>query len=105
LNRYGWWKRQDGATCHQDRLIRQQLIEQLTREILNYDCRVSARRRSGRDSISCTALGLAGDIEDRARPIQSDTARRVTRGYAGQAGGHSARASNMLIVERTRTNA
>ena len=37
LNRYGWWKRQDGATCHQDRLIRQQLIEQLTREILNYD--------------------------------------------------------------------
>ena len=29
LNRYGWWKRQDGATCHQDRLIRQQLIEQL----------------------------------------------------------------------------
>jgi hypothetical protein len=35
LNRYGWWKRQDGATCHQDRLIRQQLIEQLTREILN----------------------------------------------------------------------
>jgi hypothetical protein len=37
LNRYGWWKRQDGATCHQDRLIRQQLIEQLTREIMNYD--------------------------------------------------------------------
>jgi hypothetical protein len=35
-------------------------------------------------------LSLAGgaiDIEDRARPIQSDTARRVTPGYAGQAGG------------------
>jgi hypothetical protein len=24
--------------------------------------------RKGRDSISCTALGLAGDIEDNARP-------------------------------------
>ena len=31
LNRYGCWKRQDGATCHQDSLIHQQLIEQLTR--------------------------------------------------------------------------
>ena len=30
LNRYGWWKRQDGA-------IRQQVIEQLMREIMNYD--------------------------------------------------------------------
>jgi hypothetical protein len=25
-------------------------------------------RQAARDSISCTALGLAGDIEDRARP-------------------------------------
>jgi hypothetical protein len=30
LNRYGWWKRQDGA-------IRQQVIEQLMRQIMNYD--------------------------------------------------------------------
>ena len=67
LNRYGWWKRQDGATCHQDRLIRQQLIEQLTREILNYDAEFR-REDAARDSVSCTALGLAGDIEDRARP-------------------------------------
>ena len=37
LNRYGWWKRQDGATCHQDSLIRQQLIEQLMRQIMHYD--------------------------------------------------------------------
>ena len=44
LNRYGWWKRQDGAACHQDSLIRQQLIqharkviEQLTRQIMHYD--------------------------------------------------------------------
>ena len=42
-----------------------------------------------------SAPRLAGDIEDRARPIQSDTARRVTRGYAGQAGGHWARNRNV----------
>jgi hypothetical protein len=30
LNRYGWWKRQDGA-------IRQQVIEQLMRQIMHYD--------------------------------------------------------------------
>ena len=30
LNRYGWWKRQDGA-------IRQQVIEQLMRRIMHYD--------------------------------------------------------------------
>ena len=30
LNWYGWWKRQDGAIC-------QELIEQLMREIMNYD--------------------------------------------------------------------
>ena len=30
LNRYGWWKRQDGA-------IRQEVIEQLMRLIMHYD--------------------------------------------------------------------
>jgi hypothetical protein len=30
LNRYRWWKRQDGA-------IRQQVIEQLMRQIMHYD--------------------------------------------------------------------
>jgi hypothetical protein len=30
LNRYGWWKRQDGV-------IRQQLIEHLMRQIMHYD--------------------------------------------------------------------
>jgi len=43
LNRYGWWKRQDGA-------IRQQLIEHLTRGIMHYDAEfrreVSASRES-----------------------------------------------------------
>jgi hypothetical protein len=66
LNRYGWWKRQDGATCHQDRLIRQQLIEQLTREILNYDAEFRREDAAGAPASHATALGLAGDIEDRA---------------------------------------
>ena len=30
LNRYGWWKRQDGV-------IRQQVIEQLMSQIMHYD--------------------------------------------------------------------
>jgi hypothetical protein len=30
LNRYGWWKRQDGV-------IRQQVIEQLMHQIMQYD--------------------------------------------------------------------
>ena len=78
LNRYGWWKRQDGAPCHQDRLIRQQLIEQLTREILNYDAEFrrlwrsplhgEIQRRSALSAASNAQLGRARSSMSPARP-------------------------------------
>jgi hypothetical protein len=37
-----------------DGAIRQQLVEQLTHEIMNYDA--SSRRRGRRNGVSCTAL-------------------------------------------------
>jgi hypothetical protein len=53
LNRYGWWKRQDGATCHQDSLIRQQLIEHLMRGIMHYDAEF--RREKAASAVSSHA--------------------------------------------------
>ena len=46
LNRYWWWKRQDGA-------IRQQVIEQLMRQIMHYD--VEFRREEAISAVSSHA--------------------------------------------------
>ena len=46
LNRYGWWKRQDGV-------IRQQVIERLMRQIMHYDGEF--RREEATSAISSNA--------------------------------------------------
>ena len=45
LNRYGWWKRQDGA-------IRQQVIEEMMRQIMHYD---EFRREEATSAVSSHA--------------------------------------------------
>jgi hypothetical protein len=44
-------------TCGQDGTIRQQLIKQLMREIMNYDAEFRSRRRNTCNRFRCTALG------------------------------------------------
>jgi hypothetical protein len=62
LNRYGWWKRQDGAIRQQviEQLMRQIMrrhspasIEQLMREIMNYDAEF--RREEATSAVSSNA--------------------------------------------------
>ena len=53
LNRYAWWKRQDGATCHQDSLIREQPIEHLMRGIMHYDAEF--RREEATSAVGSSA--------------------------------------------------
>ena len=60
LNRYGWWKRQDGA-------IRQQLIEQLTREICttmaSFAVKSDLRSRLSREALTAVRVdGARGPI-------------------------------------------
>jgi hypothetical protein len=72
LNRYGWWKRQDGA-------IRQQLIKHLTRQIMHYDGefrREEATSAVGSSSKHWRRFGSTG-AKDQFDP----------GGHAGQAGG------------------
>jgi hypothetical protein len=43
-------------TCSQDGTIRQQLIERLMREIMNYDAEFRQDDRTGANRVRCTAL-------------------------------------------------
>ena len=68
-------------TCRQDGMIRQQLIEQLMREIMNYDAEYRREDAAGGIGVSRTALDLGRG--ERAKHVprgRSDVARQARPG-------------------------
>ena len=66
-----------GTNSRQDGVIRQQLIEQLTREIMNYDAEYRREDAAGGIGVSRTALRICAAL---SRALVS-----LTRGDAGRA--------------------
>ena len=68
-------------TSRQDGVIRQQLIEQLTREIMNYDAEYRREDAAGGIGVSCAALDLGrGERAKHVPRSRSDVARQARPG-------------------------